>query len=162
MAVKSASVGTGRNNWDSLSGWAGAGEDQILRALRVHNGPVPELPEVEALTTLLAERMAGQPIRRCELASFSALKTVSPSLDQLIGRVSAGCSRRGKYVCFDLDGVWLVAHLAPHHTDMPPPGDWWARGKRRHETGAESKWSVIKGVWGYGGMAVNIATAFKP
>ncbi len=73
---------------------------------------MPELPEVEALTTLLAEKMTGQPIRRCELASFSALKTVSPSLDELIGRLSAGCSRRGKYVCFDLDGVWLVAHLA--------------------------------------------------
>jgi hypothetical protein len=39
---------------------------------------------------------------------------------------------------------------------MPTPDDWWARGKRRHETGAESKWFVIKG------MAVNIATAFKP
>jgi formamidopyrimidine-DNA glycosylase len=56
--------------------------------------------------------MTGQPIPRCEPASFSALKTVSPSLDQLIGRVSAGCSRRGKYVCFDLDGMWLVTHLA--------------------------------------------------
>jgi formamidopyrimidine-DNA glycosylase len=73
---------------------------------------VPELPEVEALTSLLAERMAGRQIVRCELGSFSALKTVSPPLNQLVGRTATGCERRGKYVCFDLDGLWLVIHLA--------------------------------------------------
>ena len=73
---------------------------------------MPELPEVEALTSLLAERMAGRQIARCELGSFSALKTVDPALGQLIGRTGKGCERRGKYVCFDLDGVWLVIHLA--------------------------------------------------
>jgi len=73
---------------------------------------VPELPEVEALTSLLAERMAGRQIARCELGSFSALKTVDPALGQLVGRSARGCERRGKYVCFDLDGIWLVIHLA--------------------------------------------------
>ena len=73
---------------------------------------MPELPEVEALTILLGGRMAGHRIDRCELASFSALKTVAPPLSEVTGRVAAGCERRGKYVCIDLDGLWLVTHLA--------------------------------------------------
>ncbi|HWE71231.1 MAG TPA: DNA-formamidopyrimidine glycosylase family protein [Acidimicrobiales bacterium] len=73
---------------------------------------MPELPEVEALTALLAERLAGRKIARCELGSFAALKTVSPPLHHLIGRTATGCERRGKYVCIDLDGIWLVTHLS--------------------------------------------------
>ena len=73
---------------------------------------MPELPEVETLTTVLAGRIAGHRVERCELASFSALKTVSPGLDSLVGRTAVTCQRRGKHVCFDLDGVWLVVHLA--------------------------------------------------
>lgn len=73
---------------------------------------MPELPEVEALTSWLAERLAGRKIARCELGSFAALKTVSPRIDQLIGRTATGCERRGKYVCIDLDGIWLVTHLS--------------------------------------------------
>jgi formamidopyrimidine-DNA glycosylase len=73
---------------------------------------VPELPEVETLTTVLSARIAGLTVERCELASFSALKTVSPRLDTLVGRTATGCERRGKYVCVDLDGVWLVVHLS--------------------------------------------------
>jgi len=73
---------------------------------------VPELPEVETLTRYLAGRVSGHRLDRCELASFSALKTVTPALGSLVGRTATGCQRRGKYVCLDLDGVWLVAHLA--------------------------------------------------
>jgi formamidopyrimidine-DNA glycosylase len=56
--------------------------------------------------------MAGQSIDRCRLVSFSALKTVSPALDELVGRVVTGVQRRGKFVCIDADGLWLVVHLA--------------------------------------------------
>jgi formamidopyrimidine-DNA glycosylase len=73
---------------------------------------VPELPEVEALTRFLAERGAGRRVTRCELASFSALKTVSPPLTALEGSTLRSCTRRGKYLCFDVDGPWLVIHLA--------------------------------------------------
>ena len=73
---------------------------------------VPELPEVHALTTFLDERIGGRLIERCELASFSALKTVDPPLQSLVGRVATSCQRRGKYLCFDIDGVWLVIHLS--------------------------------------------------
>lgn len=73
---------------------------------------MPELPEVETLTRSLDARMAGHRVVRCELASFSALKTVDPPLGTLVGRRVTGCGRRGKHVCFDLDGWWLVVHLA--------------------------------------------------
>jgi len=43
----------------------------------VHNWPVPELPEVQALTRALSARSVGRRIERCELASFAALKTVA-------------------------------------------------------------------------------------
>jgi len=72
---------------------------------------MPEMPEVEALTRLLDRRMAGRRVERCELASFSALKTVAPPIVSLTGRVARGCRRRGKYLCLDFDGLWLVAHL---------------------------------------------------
>ena len=80
--------------------------------------PVPELPEVEALTWLLAERIAGHQIVRCELGSFSALKTVDPPLDALVGRTVSGVERRGEVRLRPDDstgdgaGCWLVVHLA--------------------------------------------------
>ncbi|HEV3282492.1 MAG TPA: DNA-formamidopyrimidine glycosylase family protein [Acidimicrobiales bacterium] len=73
---------------------------------------MPELPEVEALTIGLADRMSGRRIERCQLASISALKTFDPPLEQAVGRTVAGAERRGKFVCIDLDGLWLVVHLA--------------------------------------------------
>lgn len=73
---------------------------------------MPELPEVEALTAGLSDRMAGRSIDRCRLASFSALKTVDPPLEELVGRTVAGVGRRGKFVCIDAGGLWLVVHLA--------------------------------------------------
>jgi formamidopyrimidine-DNA glycosylase len=73
---------------------------------------VPELPEVEALTAGLSRRMTGRRIARCRLTSFAALHTVAPPLDELVGRVVSGVERRGKFVCVDADGLWLVTHLA--------------------------------------------------
>ncbi len=73
---------------------------------------MPELPEVQALSDALATRTAGHRIERCELASFSALKTVDPPLEELAGRTCTGSTRRGKYVCLDASGLWLVVHLA--------------------------------------------------
>ncbi len=78
----------------------------------VHNGPMPELPEVEALASGLATRMAGKRIERGQLASFAALKTFDPPLEQAVGRTVSGVERRGKFVCIDTDGLWLVVHLA--------------------------------------------------
>ncbi len=73
---------------------------------------MPELPEVDALVHGLAAKAAGQQVTRCQLTSFSALKTVEPALDGLVGRTVSGVERRGKFVCIDADGLWLVVHLA--------------------------------------------------
>jgi formamidopyrimidine-DNA glycosylase len=73
---------------------------------------VPELPEVEALSRFLTEKVTGRRVERCELAAFAALKTFDPPLSSLVERVALACTRRGKYLCLDLDGRWLVIHLA--------------------------------------------------
>jgi formamidopyrimidine-DNA glycosylase len=73
---------------------------------------VPELPEVQALAEFLDEKMADRRVERCELGAIAALKTFDPPLDALIGRRVTSCGRRGKFVCIDLEGLWLVVHLA--------------------------------------------------
>jgi formamidopyrimidine-DNA glycosylase len=73
---------------------------------------VPELPEVEALARFLTERAGGTTIERTQLATFSALKTFDPPLDAIIGHAVRRVGRLGKYLTFDLDGLWLVLHLA--------------------------------------------------
>jgi len=73
---------------------------------------VPELPEVEALTRFLTTRVAGRRVQRCELGAIAALKTVDPPLSSLVGRTATSVTRRGKYLCMDLERRWLVMHLA--------------------------------------------------
>ena len=73
---------------------------------------MPELPEVEALTRFLSERISGRRVERCELAAIAALKTFEPPLSSVVGRPVTTVTRRGKYLCMDLDGLWLVLHLA--------------------------------------------------
>jgi formamidopyrimidine-DNA glycosylase len=73
---------------------------------------VPELPEVEALARFVAEKAAGTTVERAELGSLSALKTYQPPLDALVGQVVVGAERRGKYLCTEVGGLWLVTHLA--------------------------------------------------
>jgi formamidopyrimidine-DNA glycosylase len=73
---------------------------------------VPELPEVQALVEFLDHQTAGRVVERCELGAIAALKTFDPGLDALVGRTITACTRRGKFLCFDLDGLWLVVHLA--------------------------------------------------
>jgi formamidopyrimidine-DNA glycosylase len=51
---------------------------------------MPELPEVEALVRFLDLRTKGSHLGRLELASFSALKTVQPQLEDLAGRQVLG------------------------------------------------------------------------
>ena len=73
---------------------------------------MPELPEVEALARFIAGRAGGRTIQRADLATFSALKTFDPPLAAVVGRTVHGTRRWGKYLGIDLDGVWVVMHLA--------------------------------------------------
>ncbi len=70
------------------------------------------MPEVEILCRRLGERTTGRTLAKLELASLSALKTFDPPLRALEGRGFSGVHRRGKYVCIDLSGEWLVLNLA--------------------------------------------------
>lgn len=60
----------------------------------------------------MGERAGGSEVERAELGSLSALKTYDPPLGTLVGHVIEGASRRGKYLCIDAGGLWLVVHLA--------------------------------------------------
>ncbi len=73
---------------------------------------MPELPEVEALVRYLDHQSRHKRLARLELASFAALKTVSPGLPSLMERTIAGWRRKGKYLLLETDGPWLVVHLA--------------------------------------------------
>lgn len=73
---------------------------------------MPEMPEVEALRTFLAQQAVGRTVVRAELASFAALKTHEIPLGALAGMDVTGVERRGKFICIDVDGTWLAFHLA--------------------------------------------------
>lgn len=73
---------------------------------------MPELPEVEALSRFITERAAGTTVVRAEPAALSALKTYRPPMDDLVDRTLQRAERRGKYLCIDVDGLWLVMHLS--------------------------------------------------
>jgi len=77
-----------------------------------HDGPVPELPEVESLARFLAERTAGRTVRSVAVANVSALKTFSPAPADLVGRPVTGVARHGKWLDLTTDGPHLVWHLA--------------------------------------------------
>ena len=73
---------------------------------------MPEMPEVEALRSFLAERLTGATVVRAELAAFSALKTFATPLSALLGLEIDRVERRGKFLCLDAGGTWLAFHLA--------------------------------------------------
>ncbi|RCK68421.1 Fpg/Nei family DNA glycosylase [Desertihabitans brevis] len=73
---------------------------------------MPEMPEVESLRSFLSERAVGRVVARAELTAFSALKTFDPPLSALHGLEVTGVHRYGKFLALDVDGLWLVTHLA--------------------------------------------------
>ena len=73
---------------------------------------MPELPEVEALRAFLADRVVGRVVARVDVAAISVLKTFDPPVTSLGGLTVTGVHRRGKFLCLDVDGLWLVVHLA--------------------------------------------------
>lgn len=73
---------------------------------------MPELPEVEALTTFLRHQCEGQQITRAEIAALSALKTYSPPVDSLVGATVGAVGRRGKYLLIPAGDATMVIHLA--------------------------------------------------
>lgn len=78
---------------------------------------MPELPEVQALSEVIAEQFAGQWIARAELGSLSALKTYDPPIDVLADATLLGTGRQGKFLILDFadsggEPFAMVVHLS--------------------------------------------------
>lgn len=67
---------------------------------------------MQALAERLDAAVAGAPFAGAVAHQFSALKTVVPGPESLVGRPLAKVTRRGKYVIFEFDGPRLLAHLS--------------------------------------------------
>jgi formamidopyrimidine-DNA glycosylase len=64
---------------------------------------VPEFPEVQALAERIHESLAGARLVRAEPLSFSGLKTVAPSPEDVVGRMLGSVGRRGKFLVFSFE-----------------------------------------------------------
>ncbi|MFE5582824.1 Fpg/Nei family DNA glycosylase [Kitasatospora sp. NPDC056531] len=73
---------------------------------------MPELPEVEALSAFLSERLTGRVIARVQPVAISALKTYDPPVTALEGRTVGPVTRHGKFLDIEVAGLHLVVHLA--------------------------------------------------
>jgi len=78
---------------------------------------MPELPEVQALTTDLSRRLSGRVLDRLDILAFPALKTYDPPLSVLLGATITEVTRRGKFLdlhitTIDDQRLHLLIHLA--------------------------------------------------
>lgn len=73
---------------------------------------MPELPDLEVLKDNLTPRAVERAVRGVEVRSPAFLKTVHPSISELVGREVTGLARRGKYLIIGFSGeLKLVLHL---------------------------------------------------
>ncbi len=73
---------------------------------------MPELPDIEAYIFALKERIFAQPIEHIRLASPFLLRTATPPLQSVEGRVVTEFRRIGKRIAIGVEGdLWLVLHL---------------------------------------------------
>lgn len=61
-------------------------------------GPVPELPEVEALAQFLRGRTDGHAVTEVSIGAISALKTFRPPPDAIVGGTVVDVQRHGKWL----------------------------------------------------------------
>ena len=73
---------------------------------------MPELPEMQALSERIREVVGGSKFGGAQPLQFSALKTVEPTVDSLVGRSVTVVGRRGKYLIFEFDGPRLLTHMS--------------------------------------------------
>jgi len=74
---------------------------------------VPELPQMQALSERLGAVVAGASLARADQLGFTALKTVVPGPESLIGARLEAVGRRGKYLVLTFDhGDRILIHLS--------------------------------------------------
>src|SRR5450432_1959492 len=85
---------------------------------------MPELPDIAAYLTALAQRIVGQPIKQVRLASPFLLRTAQPPVTSVEGHVVRELRRIGKRIAIGVEGdLWLVLHLMiADRLHWRPPG----------------------------------------
>ena len=74
---------------------------------------MPELPQMQALAERLEAAIGGHRLIAADPLGFTALKTVTPPPDAVVGHVVEQVGRRGKYLVLDFDdGHRLMVHLS--------------------------------------------------
>ncbi len=121
---------------------------------------MPELPQMQALAERLDAALAGRALEGYEALGFTALKTVSPSPDTLVGHTLEHVGRRGKYLVTEWDGgERVLIHLSQAgRVDVEdPPKQTKPKGKvvrlrftdgpallvREHGTERKAAWWVL-------------------
>lgn len=73
---------------------------------------MPELPDITVYIEALRERVLDQRLRRVELKTPFLLRSVSPSIAELVGKRVRSFERLGKRIAIGFeDDLWLVLHL---------------------------------------------------
>src|SRR5919109_1551059 len=73
---------------------------------------MPELPDITVYVEALQTRIVGQRLENVRIGTPFLLRTVSPSLQDSVGRLALGVSRLGKRIVILLDGdIHFVLHL---------------------------------------------------
>jgi formamidopyrimidine-DNA glycosylase len=73
---------------------------------------VPELPDIVVYIEALEKRILGERLDRVRIASPCLLRTATPPVRDVEGKVVLGLRRMGKRICIRLENdVWLVLHL---------------------------------------------------
>ena len=71
------------------------------------------MPQMQALSERLTEKIAGRVLEGFEPLGFSGLKTVAPPPESLVGATVSGVGRRGKYLVFELgEAGRMLVHLS--------------------------------------------------
>ncbi|HET6770518.1 MAG TPA: DNA-formamidopyrimidine glycosylase family protein [Actinomycetota bacterium] len=73
---------------------------------------MPELPEVQALSERLDALLSGATFRGATPLQFSALKTVDPTPESIVGSALERVGRRGKYLVWEFGGPRILVHLS--------------------------------------------------
>jgi formamidopyrimidine-DNA glycosylase len=73
---------------------------------------VPELPDVTVYVESLEQRIVGRTLDGYAILSPFILRTVEPSLDEVVGKTVRSVSRLGKRIVFEFDDeIFIVIHL---------------------------------------------------
>ena len=73
---------------------------------------MPELPEIQGLVERLERAVGGSTFTGAVPLQFSALKTVAPGPETLVGRTLERIGRRGKFTIMEFGGPRLLFHLS--------------------------------------------------